>query len=120
MDRYLIDLLLDQVLRGNKIGCAFITQAWNEMVKSFNSKFGSHYDKEVLKSRYKHLRQQYSDVKILLDQSGFSWDENQEMVTAEEYVWDSFTKVNRHLPASSAEFCLFDSSLLMFYSAGMS
>ncbi|XP_057499756.1 uncharacterized protein LOC130783958 isoform X2 [Actinidia eriantha] len=92
MDQYLIDLLLDQVLRGNKIGRAFITQAWNEMVKSFNSKFGSHYDKEVLKNRYKHLRQQYSDVKILLDQSGFSWDENQEMVTAEEYVWDSFTK----------------------------
>ncbi|GFY91640.1 hypothetical protein Acr_08g0000360 [Actinidia rufa] len=92
MDQYLIDLLLDQVLRGNKIGHAFITQAWNEIVKSFNSKFGSHYDKEVLKSRYKHLRQQYSDVKILLDQSGFSWDENQEMVTAEEYVWDSFTK----------------------------
>ncbi|KAI8027089.1 L10-interacting MYB domain-containing protein [Camellia lanceoleosa] len=92
VDHYLIDLLLDQVLRGNKIGHAFITQAWNEMVKSFNSKFGSHYDKEVLKSRYKHLREQYNDLKILLDQNGFSWDETQEMVTAEEYVWDSYTK----------------------------
>ncbi|CAL5360601.1 unnamed protein product [Camellia sinensis] len=92
MDHYLIDLLLDQVLRGNKIGHAFITQAWNEMVKSFNSKFGSHYDKEVLKSRYKHLREQYNDLKILLDHNGFSWDETQEMVTAEEYVWDSYTK----------------------------
>ncbi|CAL5375753.1 unnamed protein product [Camellia sinensis] len=92
MDHYLIDLLLDQVLRGNKIGHAFITQAWNEMVKSFNSKFGSHYDKEVLKSRYKHLREQYNALKILLDHNGFSWDETQEMVTAEEYVWDSYTK----------------------------
>ncbi|KAL7235113.1 hypothetical protein ACSBR1_018576 [Camellia fascicularis] len=92
MDHYLIDLLLDQVLRGNKIGHAFITQAWNEMVKSFNSKFGSHYDKEVLKSRYKHLREQYNDLKILLDHNGFSWDETQEMVTAEEYVLDSYTK----------------------------
>ncbi|CAL5376558.1 unnamed protein product [Camellia sinensis] len=92
MDHYLIDLLLDQVLRGNKIGHSFITQAWNEMVKSFNSKFGSHYDKEVLKSHYKHLREQYNDLKILLDHNGFSWDETQEMVTAEEYVWDSYTK----------------------------
>lgn len=57
MDHYLIDLLLDQVQRGNKIGHAFMIHAWNEMVVSFNSKFRSQYDKEVLKSQYKYLRQ---------------------------------------------------------------
>ena len=43
------------------------------------------------------MRRQYNDIKVLLDQSGFSWDETGEMVTAEDYVWDSYTKVNCHL-----------------------
>ncbi|KAK9292996.1 hypothetical protein L1049_020979 [Liquidambar formosana] len=94
MDRYLIDLLLDQALRGNKIGDAFINQAWIEMVTLFSAKFGSHYDKDVLKNRYKHLRRQYNDIKILLGQSGFSYDETREMVTAEEYVWDFYIKAH--------------------------
>ncbi|KAK7830407.1 l10-interacting myb domain-containing protein, partial [Quercus suber] len=92
MDRYLIDLLLEQVHRGNKLGQTFITQAWIDMVTSFNAKFNSHHDKDVLKNRYKHLKRQYNDVKILLQLSGFSWDETREMVTADDHVWDAYTK----------------------------
>ncbi|XP_012446060.1 uncharacterized protein LOC105769755 isoform X1 [Gossypium raimondii] len=92
MDRYLIDLLLDQVHRGNKLGQTFLTQAWIDMVTSFNVKFGSHYDKDVLKNRYKHLRRLYNDIKILLEQSGFSWDETRDMVIAEDSVWNAYIK----------------------------
>lgn len=93
MDRYLIDLLLDQVHRGNKLGQTFLTQAWVDMVTAFNVKFGSHYDKDVLKNRYKHLRRLYNDIKILLEQSGFSWDETRDMVVAEDSVWNAYIKV---------------------------
>ncbi|XVE97320.1 hypothetical protein REPUB_Repub03eG0009500 [Reevesia pubescens] len=92
MGRYFIDLLLDQVHRGNKLGQAFLTQAWVDMVTSFNVKFGSHYDKDVLKNRYKHLRRLYNDLKILLEQGGFSWDEARDMVIAEDNVWDAYIK----------------------------
>uniref|UniRef100_A0A2P2KN27 Uncharacterized protein LOC105637536 n=1 Tax=Rhizophora mucronata TaxID=61149 RepID=A0A2P2KN27_RHIMU len=94
MDRYFIDLLLDQVHRGNKVGQTFITQAWSEMVASFNVKFQSHHDKDVLKNRYKHLRRLYNDIKNLLENNGFSWDENLEMITAEDHVWDAYTKAH--------------------------
>lgn len=97
MDRYLIELLQDQVLSGNKIGHGFVAEAWIEMVRLFNTKFGTRYDKDPLKNRYKYLRQQYNDIKVLLEQSGFSWDETGEMVIAEDYVWDSYTKVSCHL-----------------------
>lgn len=98
MDGYLLDLLLDQALRGNKIGLSFISEAWMEMVTMFNHNFESHYDVDVLKKRYKHLRRQYNDIKILLEQSGFFWDDMQEMVIAEDYVWDSYVEVNCHGP----------------------
>lgn len=93
MDRCFIDLLLDQVHKGNRIGQTFISQAWIDMVTSFNAKFKSHYDKDVLKNRYKHLRKQYNDVKILLEQNEFAWDETREMVTAADHVWDAYTEV---------------------------
>lgn len=94
MDRSLIDLLLDQVYKGNKLGQTFITQAWNEMIALFNAKFGSHHDKEVLKNRFKHLRRTYNEIKLLLGQSGFSWDDKRDMVTAEDSVWDAYIKAH--------------------------
>ncbi|XP_043705936.1 uncharacterized protein LOC122655710 isoform X3 [Telopea speciosissima] len=92
MDRYFIELLLEQVNAGNKIGHTFITQAWVDMVTSFNEKFGSEHDKDVLKNRYKHLRRQYKDITVLLEQSRFSWDETRQMVTADDHVWDAYIK----------------------------
>lgn len=94
MDRYLIDLLLDQVHKGNKYGQMFISQAWVDTATSFNAKFRSYYDKDVLKNRYKHLRRLFNDVKSLLEYGGFSWDETREMITADDHVWDAYTKAH--------------------------
>lgn len=93
MDRCLIDLLLEQVKSGNRLGQTFLTRAWNDMIISFNERFKSQYDKDVLKNRYKHLRKQFNDVNNLLQQSGFSWDDAREMVAAEDHVWDAYIKV---------------------------
>ena len=68
MDRYLIELLQYQVQIGHK----FVSEAWIEMVRLFNAKFGCCHDKDGLRNRYKHLRGQYNDIKVLLDQGGFS------------------------------------------------
>ncbi|KAK7843271.1 hypothetical protein CFP56_012745 [Quercus suber] len=77
--RRVVPLLIANVLKGNKIGHGFVSESWIEMVRLFNAKFGSHLDKDGLRNRYKHLRGQYNDIKVLLDQSGFSWDETGEM-----------------------------------------
>lgn len=94
MDRYLTDLLLEQVHKGNKLGQTFLTQGWIEVAKLFNENFGSHHDKEVLKNRHKHLRRQYNDVKVLLEQGGFYWDETRQMVNASDSIWDAYTKAH--------------------------
>ncbi|KAL8521813.1 hypothetical protein ACS0TY_012106 [Phlomoides rotata] len=94
MDHFLIDLMLEQVRRGNQIGQSFITQAWNDMVELFNENFSSHHDREVLKNRYKHFRKQYNDVKIILQHNAFSWDKDREMVTAEDHAWDAYIKAH--------------------------
>ncbi|XVF06138.1 hypothetical protein REPUB_Repub06bG0021600 [Reevesia pubescens] len=94
MNRHLIDLLLNQTLGGNKIGHVFIPEAWTQIVAMFNVKFGCHYDEDTLKSQARHLRRQYNDIKMLLQQNGFSWDDTREMVIAEDYIWDAYMKAH--------------------------
>lgn len=93
MDQYFIELMLDQVGRGNKVANAFSKQAWTEMLALFNAKFGPQHGKRVLRHRHKKLWKYYTDITILLKQEGFSWDETRQMVTADDNVWDAYVKV---------------------------
>lgn len=93
MDRYFIDLMLEQVRKGTRIDGVFRKQAWMEMIALFNAKFGFSYDMDVLKNRYKTLRRQYNVIKNLLDLDGFVWDDTRQMVTADDYVWQDYIKV---------------------------
>jgi virulence-associated protein VapD len=94
MDYHLIDLLVEQVNNGNRVGQTFITSAWNEMVTAFNAKFGSQHNKDVLKNRYKHLRRLYNDIKFLLEQNGFSWDARRDMVIADDDIWNTYIQAH--------------------------
>ena len=93
MDRCLIDIMLEQVHKMNKIDCSIDGQAWIDMVVLFKDRFGWQHDKDILRSRAKMLEQQYLDMKDLLDHRGFWWDEVQQMITACDYVWDAYIEV---------------------------
>ncbi|KAK9139261.1 hypothetical protein Scep_008942 [Stephania cephalantha] len=94
MDRYFIDLMLDQVNRGNQFDGTFRRHAWMDMVELFNAKFGFNYDIVILKNRYKTLKRQHNAIKLLLDQEGFAWDETRQMVTADDSVWHDYIKAH--------------------------
>ena len=93
MDQYFIDLMLDQLGKGNKIGNTFNEQAWTVVLTLFNSKFCTQHGKRFLKRRHKKLEKYYSDIKTLLEQNGFSWDDRQQMIAADDDVWDKYIKV---------------------------
>ncbi|KAI3414376.1 uncharacterized protein J3R85_016374 [Psidium guajava] len=94
MDRYFIDLMLEQVQKGNQVDGLFLKQAWMEMIASFNAKFGFSYEAEILKNRYKTLRRQFNVIKNLLDTEGFCWDDSRQMVTADDYIWQDYIKAH--------------------------
>ncbi|KAK0583103.1 hypothetical protein LWI29_033432 [Acer saccharum] len=92
MDRYFIDLMLDQAQKGNRVDGMFRRESWTEMIISFNAKFGFNYEVEILKNRFKTLRRQYSVIKHLLELKGFVWDDARQMVTADDCVWQDYVK----------------------------
>ena len=61
MECYFIDLLLDQVHRGNRMGHTLKKQAWTDML-TVQCHFGSPYDKKVLKSHYTNLWTQFNEL----------------------------------------------------------
>ena len=93
MDRCLIDIMLEQVHKMNKIDHSIDDQVWIDIVALFKDRFGLQYHKDVLRSRSKRLEKQYHDMKDLLGQRGFWWDEMQQMVAAYDDVWDTYIEV---------------------------
>lgn len=97
MDRYFVELMLDQLKKGHKMDKTFSKQAWKDMLTLFNAKFCSQYGKTFLKRRYKKLFKYYSDIRSLLERKGFSWYERQQMIVAEDAAWEKIIKVQYHL-----------------------
>lgn len=94
MDRYFVDLVLDQVKKGNHLDGLLRKQAWREMISSFNAKFGFNYAVDILKNRFKTLRRQHNFIKNLLELDGFGWDDARQMVIADDHVWQNYIKVS--------------------------
>lgn len=92
-DEYFVELLVEQVRKRNKTGHGFTKQAWSEMVVAFNEKIGFQYDTDVLRNRYRRLRKQYTEMKSLVSQTGFFWDDTLKLVKADDNSWTEFLKV---------------------------
>jgi hypothetical protein len=93
MDQYFVEIMVDQIGRGNKTGNAFSKQAWIDMLVLFNARFSGQYGKRVLRHRYNKLLKYYKDMEAILKEDGFSWDETRLMISADDAVWDSYIKV---------------------------
>ena len=59
----------------------------------FQWEFGSKYSKSFLQHHSKKLLKYYSKMKSLLEVKGFSWDEMQQKIAAEDYVWDNYSSL---------------------------
>lgn len=94
LTKVLVDLLVDQVRKGNRLNNAFNKKAWVLLCDDFYKKTGLRWDKEQLKNRFAVLRRQYVVVKSLLDLTDFSWDESTGMVMGKDEAWTEYIKVH--------------------------
>jgi len=93
MDRCLTELLVNQVLSGNKLEKNFKTSAYIAVLTALNQRFGLNLTKENIISRLNAWRKQYGLLKEMLSQGNFEWDEGCKMVVATDLEWNEYIKV---------------------------
>lgn len=94
MDRHFIGLMLELVHGGNGIGRTAEGTNWSRIISLFNEKFGLQFDKSIFEQRYTFLMKQHDEISSTLSHVGFSWDEIQQTVTAEDHVWEAYIRVS--------------------------
>ncbi|KAI4305890.1 hypothetical protein L6164_029222 [Bauhinia variegata] len=106
MDRCLTDLLVEQVMLGNRLEKNFKSSAYIAAVTVLNEKFGLDLTKENIKNRLKTWKKQYNLVKEMISHGRFEWDERLKMVVGNDSEWNEYIKKHpeaRHLQARHIE-----------------
>lgn len=93
LTKTLVDLMVDQIQKGNRSNKSFSKRGWKFICDNFRIQTGYWWDNDQLKSRYVALRKQYINVSLLLDHPDFKWDEATGAITSTEEAWDRYIKV---------------------------
>lgn len=93
LTKTLVDLMVDQIQKGNKSNKTFSKKGWKFICDNFHIQTGYWWDNEQLKSRYIALRKQYISVRLLLNHCDFQWDETSGKITATDEAWVRYIKV---------------------------
>jgi hypothetical protein len=88
---FLIQLLKDHDVPGFRTQNAWSKEAWNNIARRLNEKFGTSYTLGQVKQKEQDLKKDYRSVKDLVEESGFGWNSERMMVEAPENIWASFT-----------------------------
>lgn len=96
MDQCLTELLVNQVMLGNKLEKNYKTSAYIAALTVLNERFGLNLTKENIISRLNSWRKQYGVLKEMFSQGKFKWDEEHKMVVATDLEWNEYIKKHPH------------------------
>jgi hypothetical protein len=97
LKKYFIDTILDEMDNGS----GWLTEdnrirstSWTNVTKNFQQISKQPYTSQQLQSQYCSLKKKYSIFLAIKENSEFSWDSNDCMVTASHKVWDAY--IDKH------------------------
>ncbi|XP_059591582.1 uncharacterized protein At2g29880 isoform X2 [Vitis vinifera] len=105
MDNFLVDRLMEQMHKGQKIGEVFTKTAYAMVAREIGENFELSCNSEHIKNRMKTFKKNfYAAQEVLQNGSGFGFNESTQMIEATTEVWTTYTKAHpgasqlRHKP----------------------
>lgn len=89
LDKIFVDLLIEQTQKSSLSS----KRTWKDVQEEFSKKTGLNFDEQQLRNHQNVLRRLYNNIKSILDQNGFSWNDSQHVVMADDEVWENYIKV---------------------------
>ena len=77
--------ILQDVSKGNRCGNGWKGPVWQRVADSLEDQLKNC---RACKLKFVRLKKDYREVKHLLDRSGFGWDYERSLATADDNVWD--------------------------------
>ena len=94
MDQVLVDGLLEQMEKGQKMGSTFTSTAFTSVAELVGSKFGKlGFSISNVKNRLKTLKKRHTNAQKVLSQSGFGYNESTQMIETPPEVWQTYLTI---------------------------
>lgn len=88
-----IEIMVDEVTKGNMQNGVFHPRVWNSMKDKLNSMTNRSFSVKQIKQKFNRLRTKHREFSLLLQHTGFGWDAETNTVTASEEVWQAYIRV---------------------------
>ncbi|XP_062119210.1 L10-interacting MYB domain-containing protein-like [Humulus lupulus] len=90
-----IELMEEEVLKGNKNTTTFTKQSWKYIKEELCARAKKNYSDMQLRNKYNQLKQKHKDFKPLLKETGMRYNVVTGEVSATDEVWDRLIRVNK-------------------------
>ena len=106
-----INLMEEEVIKGNRSTTTFSKSAWQRILVSLCAKTKKSYTEGQIKNKFNQLRQKQKDFKRLLQETSIGYNAVTGQVTASDDVWDKLIRVK----INNLYFLLVELSSFVFY-----
>ncbi|CAN1237177.1 L10-interacting MYB domain-containing protein [Linum grandiflorum] len=94
VELFLIDLMVEEVKKGNRTTTTFSKSGWSNIRKSLNEKFTTkEYADDQLKNKYNQFRQRHRMFKGLINETGMGYTRETGKLEAPDEIWDKKKKI---------------------------
>lgn len=81
-DKIFADLVVEQIVQGNRSNNVFDQKAWKHIRDQFNAQTGLNFNKKQLRKHLEVLRTRYHNLKSAFEQNGFNLEQSNHMAMA--------------------------------------
>ena len=93
-----IDLMEEEVIKGNRSTTTFSKSAWNRILLNLCARTKKSYTDIQIRNKFNQLKQRQKDFKLLLQETGIGYNATTGQVTVLEDVWEKLMLVKINNP----------------------
>ena len=94
LEKLFIDIMLEEINKGNMANRQFRSDTWKKMLATLNELGKRSFTMTQFKGKFNRMRLLHHEFSTLINQTGFGWDVETNIVHALEESWQNYCRVN--------------------------
>ena len=94
LEKLFIDIMLEEINKGNMANGQFRSDTWKKMLATLNELGKRSFTMTQFKGKFNRMHLLHREFSTLINQTGFGWDVETNIVHALEESWQNYCRVN--------------------------